>query len=118
MRFALLLGAALLASPATAQVDELLISECAELPAYDPGAMRYINRGPSLYGSWFYEVVYRKNRTVLLLDRFGNVRCEQPITRSVVMTQSFELNEQFGRAEVLASDVRAWLRAREIERCP
>jgi len=105
-------------TPALAQRDELVLSECSVLPEYDPAAMRYIDRGPSLYGSWLYEVVYRWNRTVLLLDRFGNVRCDEPLVRSELRTQRFELNEQFGNASEVARDVKAWLAGRAVERCP
>jgi hypothetical protein len=115
----LILAATLLASSAaTAQVGgEVQLSECSVFPAFDQHAIRYHNNGAGLYGVWFYDLVYRHVRTVLLLDRFGHTECEQPITRDELMTMHFEINEQDGQAQDVANDVRAWLAGHAIERC-
>lgn len=109
----LILATTLLASP-----GEIVLSECSRFPQFDTSMVRYENRGPSEYGVWFYDLVYRSERTVLLTDAWGHVECQDPVKRSEIKTLRFSLSEQFGRRENVAADVRAWLAGREVERCP
>lgn len=112
------LGFLFFVSSARALPGEIFLSECNRYPQYDAAAIRYLNNGPSLYGVWYYDLVFRNERTYLLVDAFERPACEKPIVRSVIQKKRFEVAENYGKPAQLGKDVQAFLRAHAIEMCP
>lgn len=99
-------------------VTEILLSDCYRYPSYNPAAIRYLNNGPSLYGAWYYDLNFRYERTVLLVDAYGRPACERPVVRSVIQQKHFEINEAHGKPAHLERDVKAFLASQEMGKCP
>jgi hypothetical protein len=76
-----------------------------------------MNLGPSVYGYWYYDLVYRQNETVQLTDPYGQPECGQPVTRSTVQTQHFQISDEDGGAQDVEQEVKTFLASHQLDRC-
>lgn len=113
MRRVPMLFTALFVATSAASAHETLISECNVYPEFRKEAIRRFDPGPSFYGQWYYDLVFKNVRQVLVHGCGGT-----PITQTVLITERFTADEPHGTKAILEKDVRAYLAAHEIDRCP